>query len=125
MLDIDFDNSKPIYSQIIDEIKRALARKALKPGDKLPSQRELAQSLKVNPNTIQRAYRDMELLGLVETLRGQGTFIRKDDQLVSDIKEEMMEEIVETFVSQMQSLGCDSKKILRQVEEKITSTARQ
>ncbi|MGI6102343.1 MAG: GntR family transcriptional regulator, partial [Bacillota bacterium] len=67
---IRVDVSRPIYQQMIDEVKRAIARGELKPGDKLPSHRDMAQEIRVNPNTVQRAYREMEQGGLVQTLRG-------------------------------------------------------
>lgn len=69
-MNIDFNTSIPIYLQIIGEFKRQIAVGGLKPGDKIPSQRDLAGTLKVNANTVQRAYREMEVLGLVEILWG-------------------------------------------------------
>lgn len=89
----------------MDEFKRQIAVGFLKPGDKVPSQRDLATQLKVNANTVQRAYREMELLGLVETLRGQGTFITSQADLVKEIKNEMLTNLVANFVQAMQALG--------------------
>lgn len=99
------DPSRPIYQQIIDEIRRQVARGELSPGDRIPSQRELAEMVKVNPNTIQRAYREMELSGLVETLRGQGTFVKNDPSLVEKIREEMAAVALAGFVQEMKALG--------------------
>lgn len=117
MFHIQFDSSQPIYSQVIEEVKRALVIGKLSPGDKLSSQRELAEILKVNPNTIQRAYREMENLGLVETLRGQGTFIRENPSLVKTIKEEMTMQVAREFVCKMQGLGWKGEEIQKFVEE--------
>jgi len=76
MLDaIDPKSALPIYRQIIAQIRRAVAAGLLVPGDQLPSVRELAARLLVNPNTVARVYRDLERDGLLETRRGQGTFI--------------------------------------------------
>lgn len=108
---IDFDLSRPIYQQIIDEIKRAVARGDLRPGDKLPSHRELAQESKVNPNTVQHAYREMEQEGLVETLRGQGTFIKDSPGLVERIRDEMASEAILRFLREMESLGYSVEQI--------------
>lgn len=108
---IDFDLSRPIYQQIIDEIKRALARGEMAPGDKLPSHRDMAQQSKVNPNTVQHAYREMELEGLVETLRGQGTFIRRDPDLVPRVQDEMASSAVSRFLLEMESLGYSAQDI--------------
>jgi GntR family transcriptional regulator len=106
-----FDLSKPIYQQIIDEIKRAVARGELKPGDKLPSHREMSQQVKVNPNTIQRAYREMEQLDLVTTLKGQGTFICDNVKLLGQIRYEMAEKALSVFVTEMKSLGFQGEEI--------------
>ncbi len=120
MFNTQFDNSQPIYLQVINEIKKALVRGDLSPGDKLPSQRDLATLLKINPNTIQRAYRDMELIGIVETLRGQGTFLKQGDNVVETMRNEMVSCLVEEFILQMKSLGCDDEGIVSVVSTKVT-----
>lgn len=118
-LRIDFDPSVPIYLQIIDEIKRQIATGALAAGDKLPSQRDLAADLHVNANTVQRAYREMELEGLVETLRGQGTFICRDPDLVERTRTEMLTKLVEDFIRSMCALGCSEENILAMVRMEL------
>ncbi|MBE3599749.1 MAG: GntR family transcriptional regulator [Limnochordaceae bacterium] len=102
---MDVESPRPIYLQIIDEVKRAMARRDLLPGDRIPSQRELAQMLRVNPNTVQRAFREMEVLGLVETVRGEGTFVRDDPALLSQVRSEMAQQAVAHFVKQIRGLG--------------------
>ena len=72
-MQFDFDPALPIYQQIIDAFRRAIARGQLAPGDRIMSQRELAQIARVSPNTAKRAYREMEQMGLTETIRGQGS----------------------------------------------------
>ncbi len=72
---INYDTTRPIYEQIIDYILKKLASGEFSAGSKLPSQREMAKVLSVNPNTVQRAYREMEIKDLVETRRGLGTFV--------------------------------------------------
>jgi len=115
-LKIEFDPARPIYLQIIDEVKRQIAAGILKPGDKMPSQRDLAVQLQVNANTVQRAYREMELLGLVETLRGQGTFIRQDESIVEGTRVEMVSQLLEDFISAMHSLGYGEEAIVELVQ---------
>ena len=75
---VDPKAALPIYRQIIDQIRRGVAAGLLEPGDQLPSVRELAARLLVNPNTVARVYRDLERDGLLETRRGQGTYISAD-----------------------------------------------
>lgn len=72
---IDPKSALPIYRQIIEQIRRSVAAGLLAPGDQLPSVRDLASRLLVNPNTVARVYRDLERDGLLETRRGQGTYI--------------------------------------------------
>ncbi len=116
-MNIDFSTSIPIYLQIIAEFKRQIAVETLKPGEKIPSQRDLATTLKVNVNTVQRAYREMEALGLVETLRGQGTFVCRDEKIVEETRTEMLRNLVDDFVLAMRSLGLDQKDTLKEVEK--------
>ncbi|MGE5674544.1 MAG: GntR family transcriptional regulator [Mycobacterium leprae] len=122
-MQFSFDATLPIYQQIIDEFKRALARGELRPGDKLPSQRDLAQVSKVNPNTVQRAYREMEAMGMVESSRGMGTFICSDTGLLTTIRTEMAEEAVRRFVQEMMGLGLRSEEILALTESTLQAAA--
>jgi len=75
MFQIDLKSKRPIYEQIIDSFKRLIVTGALKENDKVPSIRELSHSLTVNPNTIQKAYRELESRGYFYTVLGQGSFI--------------------------------------------------
>ncbi|RAK08643.1 GntR family transcriptional regulator [Halanaerobium saccharolyticum] len=118
-MDIDFNAAYPIYEQVIDEIKKEIVRGELNSGDKLPSQRKLARKIEVNPNTVQRAYREMEQRGLVETKRGRGTFIKDDDQVMVEIKKEMAETAVLNFIEEMISLGFEKENILKKVESNL------
>ena len=75
MVHLDYRDAKPIYSQIVDNFRAQIASGILQPGDKLPSVRELAQKMSINPNTIQRAYRELEAAGYIQTLPGKGCFV--------------------------------------------------
>ena len=75
MVHLDYRDAKPIYTQIVDNFRAQIASGILQPGDKLPSVRELAQNLSINPNTIQRAYRELEADGYIQTLPGKGCFV--------------------------------------------------
>jgi GntR family transcriptional regulator len=119
LLNVNFNLDKPIYLQIIDEIKRSIVRGELALGEKIPSQRELAQQIKVNPNTVQKAYQEMERIRLVETLRGQGTFICNEPKLLTGIREEMAREALEIFINDMKALGFSPKDIREMVESAL------
>ena len=76
MIHLDHRDSRPIYEQIADAFRRQIEAGILRPGDKLPSVRELSGQLTINPNTIQRAYRDLEKDGWIESSPGKGSFVR-------------------------------------------------
>ncbi|UTL73599.1 GntR family transcriptional regulator [Bacillus halotolerans] len=113
----DFQSSKPIYLQIADQIFYRLVRQDLVPGDKLPSVREMAIQTKVNPNTIQRTYSEMERLGIVETRRGQGTFIAEKAEIVDELKERLTREVFESFIHQMADLGLTKEEMLAGIKK--------
>ncbi|SEM72333.1 GntR family transcriptional regulator [Paenibacillus sp. OV219] len=112
-MQLNFNSPKPIYLQMVDEVKKALARGELSPGDKIPSLKERAQMSQVNPNTVQRAYQEMEREGLTETLRGQGTFIKNDLALLQTIRSEMAQAAVRHFIVEMQELGIEPVEMER------------
>lgn len=118
-MQLNFNSPKPIYLQMVDEVKRALARGELSPGDKIPSHKEQAQILQVNPNTVQRAYQEMEREGLTETLRGQGTFIRNDPAMLNDIRTGMAHAAVRQFVEELQGLGIKPEEMERLLREQL------
>ncbi|KEI01166.1 GntR family transcriptional regulator [Clostridium botulinum] len=101
MIQIDSRNSRPIYEQIIDAIKENILKGILRPGDKLPSVREMSSMIMANPNTVSRAYMELERQGVTETLRGRGTYVSSNykakmgeenmDKLKEDIKKIIVE----------------------------------
>jgi len=109
---MDFDNSLPIYIQIMDLIKRRIVLNELGAGEKLPSVRDIAQELKVNPNTIQRSYSELEREEIVYTQRGLGTFITEDTKRIRDLKSNLGTRIVEKFITDMNSLGYGRDEII-------------
>lgn len=102
---MDFNENLPIYIQIMDYIKSQISSGELKEGDKLPSVRDLSKKLKVNPNTIQRTYQELEREAIVFTQRGMGTFVTEDSDLIKTLKKGTVNELVEKFVKDMNSLG--------------------
>ena len=120
-MNLNFNSPVPIYQQMVDEVKKALARGELSPGDKIPSLKERAQMSKVNPNTVQRAYQEMEREGLTETLRGQGTYIRNDPALLVQIRTEMAQAAVRQFIGEMRELGLRAEDIERMLRNELTT----
>lgn len=118
-LRLDFASTRPIYLQIVDEVKRAIARGELRPGDRIPSQRELAVQARVNPNTVQRAYREMELLKMTETVRGEGTFVAQNPELLRSLRSEMAQEALQRFLHELRALGFEGSEIRALVDQAL------
>jgi len=114
-----FDERIPIYRQIIDRFSQSLVRGTLIPGDRIPSIRELAVDLKVNSNTIQRAYQEMERDAMIYSKRGTGYFIMNDNELPIRVKGAMVRETTSRFLQEMYALGFSGKDILTEVERQM------
>lgn len=116
--ELNFNDKEPIYHQIIEFVKKSVAVGELKAGDKLPSVREMSQALGVNPNTLQRAYGELERLEVTYTKRGMGSYIREDENGVCKLREEMAKEIVNKFLNDMKSIGIDEKGAMKIIGER-------
>ena len=99
------DLSQPIYEQIIQQLGGAIARGELDLGEKIPSVRDLAQGLKAAPNTVLHAYQELERERLIETRRGQGTFVTTSPDLIREFRVKLARELVRDFHQQMARLG--------------------
>ncbi len=109
---MDFDNKRPIYSQIEEALKGQIARGSLPPGSKMPSIRDLAMQYKVNPNTVQRAYSNLETMGILFTRRGQGTFVADNIQKIQQLKEQLAVEVARSYLKGARSLGLSENYIV-------------
>lgn len=114
-----FNDKAPIYIQIMNIIKRDIAIQKIKIGDKLPSVRELSAELKVNPNTIQRAYQELEREEVTYIQRGMGTFVKGDEKTIKKLKIEMAKEVIESFIEGMKNLGFTEEEIIECISEKV------
>jgi len=117
---MEFKNHIPIYLQIIEVIKKDIISGSLKPGEKLESVREMAGRLKVNPNTVQKAYQEMERTGLAFTKRGIGTFISEDEGIKRNIMDDLSNNYVHEFVGSMRELGFTDKEILDKLKKALS-----
>ncbi|MEH7343845.1 GntR family transcriptional regulator [Bacillus sp. JJ1532] len=112
----EFQASKPIYMQIVDKINQQIIRGELLPGNKLPSVREMAIQTGVNPNTIQRSYSELERMEIVETKRGQGTFVTENTNLIKELKGKLQMDIIEAFFTNMKELGFSEEEMVSGLE---------
>ena len=103
---LDLKSGVPFYRQIIDQVKSAIATGAIGPGDRLPTVRQLAVDLSVNPNTVSRAYTELELTGLVETQMGSGTFVGQREVQRDDLeRRRLLDQLCQEFLSRASTHG--------------------
>lgn len=116
MILIDNNSSKALYEQIYDELTRLILSKVLKPDEKLPSVRELAAMIKINPNTIQRAYKSLEENNYIYTIKGVGNFVKDSIELRS-IHIKNMEEKLNEAIKSLKELGLNDEYIISLVRK--------
>ncbi len=121
---MEFDNNLPIYIQIMNYIKREIVTGRLKAGDKIPSVRELAAELQINPNTVQRTFQELEREEIVETKRGLGRYVTSEEAKIMTIKKEMAGDLLDRFIHGMQELGFTNRDIAAIVAEAVDSKER-
>ncbi|WP_085523912.1 GntR family transcriptional regulator [Tuberibacillus sp. Marseille-P3662] len=114
------NNRDPVYVQVVHYFKEQIATGMFEPGQEIPSRRELAHRLKINPNTAQRAYKKMEEEGLIYTERNLPSRITKDEQILGSVREELILEAVNTFVGSIRSINVPVEDVLELVKEKYT-----
>lgn len=107
-----FRNDIPIYTQLITQLQLQLVSGLLKPGDRLPSVRDLAAEAGVNPNTMQRAMTELERQGLVRSQRTAGRFVTEDESVIRALREELARTQVREFLSGMEQLGFQLDEIV-------------
>ena len=113
---LSFDDRMPIYRQIILRFNRAFVRGDIQPGDRIPSIRELSTLLRVNTNTTQRVYQEMERDGVINSKRGTGYYFTEDKDMTENMRKELTSESVQRFVDEMCALGLKKKEILGELE---------
>lgn len=104
-LQFQLDFSQPLYEQILKQIRSSVAKGEIELGDKIPSVREMARALRINPNTVMRAYQELERDGLTEKRRGQGTYITTSQVRVEAFRSELAQQFIDDFLIKMENLG--------------------
>lgn len=124
MLQINFKSGTPVYLQVVDQIKLAAAAGTLQPGEPLPGIRPLAEQLRVNRNTIAKAYSELEAQGIIETLPGKGCFLRSNHSPYrKEVREQLLTEAVDAAVVQAHHLQVTRPEFLGLVEERFDDFA--
>ena len=120
LFQVDFQAGKPVYLQLADQVRYAVASGRLRSGDALPALRPLAEELRINRNTIAKAYAELESQGLVEIIQGKGIFLTRNDSALSEAARQrlLLTEIDEAVVMALQ-LRVDRKKLLALINERL------
>jgi GntR family transcriptional regulator len=116
---IDPASGVPFYRQITDQIKYAIARGKLRPGDQLPTVRQLAVDLAINPNTVGKAYSQLEILGILQTQQGSGTFISPQKVEVSELeRQEKLDSLCREFITSAASYGFTLNELIEALRDR-------
>jgi len=107
-----FDDDKPIYKQLVEQLKIMIVNNVYKKGEKLPSVRDFAISIKVNPNTIQRALSELEDDGLIITQRTSGKFVTEDELIIKNLKKSLAHETIEKFLLDIAKLDISTEELI-------------
>ena len=122
---IDPSSGTPIYRQVVQQVRQAVAGGTLRPGDRLPSVRELAIELALNPNTVAKAYQELERDGVIETPRGRGSFVAdRSHGLPAAVRLEKLRPAVERLVAEAYHLGVADEDVQRMVQRLLQEARR-
>ena len=113
----EFDNNAPIYLQLVEQLKIHIISGIFKSGDRLPSVRDLALQIKVNPNTVQKALFELEEMKLIYTERTNGKFITEDEDLIAKYKDEYACELSKKYLYNMQKIGFNQSETIKYLKE--------
>ena len=111
-------DSRPIYEQIVENFKMQIFKGILREGDQMPSVRSLAVELSTNPNTVQKAYTELERQGFIYTVKGRGNFVKGDALLVENKRNELIKQIVELFM-EAHEIGLSLDELVEEIKKKL------
>ena len=115
MILIDYKDTRPIYEQIVERFKTLILKGVMQSDEQMPSVRNLAMELSINPNTIQKAYAELERQGFIYTVKGRGSFVSGDSGLVEKRKSEYMEQIL-ALSKEVLEIGMSKAELIRAIE---------
>ena len=120
LIQLNFKSGKPVYLQVVDQVKAAAASGALRAGEPLPSIRPLAEELRINRNTVAKAYAELEGQGVIETVPGRGCFLKENNSpFRKDIRLKMVAEEIDAAIVQAHHLRVEDKEFLALVRERL------
>lgn len=117
MFELDMRSRKPIYEQLVDKLKELIINEVLKADEQLPSVRTLAQQLTINPNTIQKAYRELEVQSFIYSIKGKGSFVNPNNQTKDKEKIEAVMKEIEKLVLEVLYLGVSAEELVKKIHD--------
>ena len=118
MINLDYQNRTPIYEQIVEQIERYIAFGVLKPKEQIQSIRELAASLGINPNTVKKAYDELEKRGVIITISTKGTFVAEKTDVVIERKIKNKIKEIQEALRELEKLGVNKENVLKMIDKK-------
>ncbi|MFC4681817.1 GntR family transcriptional regulator [Exiguobacterium aestuarii] len=115
-MNMQFNTRAPVYLQVVDYFKKKMALGELKAGDEMPSRRELANDLKINPNTVQKAFKEMEDQQLITTERNRPSRVTTDVTILAQIRSEIVDDAVAVFVESIQELDVSVDELVEKIK---------
>ncbi|MCM1039732.1 MAG: GntR family transcriptional regulator [Ruminococcus sp.] len=116
MIIIDYKDTRPIYEQVVEKFKTLILKGVLAPDEQMPSVRSLAMELSINPNTIQKAYAELERNGFIYTIKGRGNFVSGGDTLLTEHRKACMDKILQ-LVKESEEYGVTREEIIAGIRE--------
>ena len=126
VIQLNFRSGKPVYLQVVDQVKSAAASGTLQAGEPLPSIRPLAEQLRLNRNTVAKAYAELESQGVIETIAGKGCFVTGNNSpFKKSVRQKMLAEDIDAAIVQAHHLQVNEKEFLELVKERLESFGQQ
>ena len=123
---LNYKSGKPVYLQMVDQVKAATAAGAIRPGEPLPSIRPLAEELRVNRNTVAKAYAELESQGVIETVAGKGCYVRANNSPFNEeVRRTLLTQAIDDAVIQAHHLQVDKAAFFRLAQQRFDDFARQ
>ena len=117
-MEFTVNDREPVYIQIIRNVKQKIVTGELKKGERMPSRREMAVNINVNPNTVQKAYKEMEEMGIINTVKNNQSTITEDDNLIKQIRKDLINEAAEVFLEQMKAINVPIEEVKEIISKK-------
>ncbi len=119
---IDYQDSRPIYEQIVENFKTQIYKGILQADDQMPSVRSLAMDLSTNPNTVQKAYAELERQGFIYTVKGRGNFVKGNERLRDNKKDELIESVLKLFM-EAEEIGIPLEELVNEIKIRLADKA--